>query len=112
VIGSTESSLNGQIDYIRMEAKEGRVNSIHILELLYERGIHSVYLEGGAITTSNFLKDKAVDVLQLHLSPLIFGSGKSAITLPEIDEVKNAIKFSAFQFKKVGDAMMFIGQLH
>ena len=112
VIGSTESSLNGQIDYIRMEATEGRVNSIHILEALYQRGIHSVYLEGGAITTSNFLKDKAVDVLQLHLSPLIFGSGKSAITLPEIDEVKNAIKFSAFQFKKVGDAMMFIGQLH
>lgn len=112
VIGSTESSLNGQIDYVKMAASEGRVNSINILKLLYQRGIYSVYLEGGAITTSNFLKDKAVDVLQLHFSPLIFGSGKSAITLPEIDEVKNAIKFSAFQFKAVGDTMMFVGQLH
>lgn len=111
-IGAIDSTLNGRIDYTKLDDTEnGRIHSIKVLEHLYQRGIYSIYLEGGAITTSNFLIDKAIDVLQLHLSPLIFGSGKSAITLPEIAEVQNAVQFDAFRFQQVGDTIMFIGQL-
>lgn len=112
-IGAEKSTLNGQIDYKQLEdSKNGRIDSNQVTELLFQQGIYSIYLEGGAITTSNFIKDKAIDVLQLHFSPLIFGSGKSSIVLPEIEEVKNAIQFDTFRFQKVGDTMMFVGQLN
>ena len=111
-IGTEKSTLNGQIDYKQLKvSKNGRIDSNQVNKLLFQQGIYSVYLEGGAITTSNFIKDKAVDVLQLHFSPLIFGSGISSIVLPEIEEVRNAIQFDTFQFQKVGDTMMFVGQL-
>ncbi|MEM6317678.1 MAG: RibD family protein [Bacteroidota bacterium] len=82
-----------------------------ILEKLFELGIETVYIEGGAKTTSNFLNAGAVDVLQLHFAPLIFGSGKTSIELPSIDMVKEAIQFSEYHFLPFGDSMMFTGFL-
>jgi len=82
-----------------------------ILSKLFQLGIHSVYIEGGAKTTSNFVNSKAVDILQLHIAPLIFGSGKASITLPNIDTVKEAISFQEYNFLPFGDSMMFTGFL-
>ena len=111
VIGSGACHLNGHIEYIQMPAREGRIDSGAVLKMLFQRGYHSVYLEGGAITTPNFLKDNAIDILQLHFAPLLFGSGKSAIVLPEIAKVQHAIQFTSFEFQPIGDTMMFVGQI-
>ena len=80
-----------------------------VLEKLFEQSIHTIYVEGGAQTTSIFLNAKAVDVLQLHIAPLIFGSGKSSIVLPNIQVVKEAISFSEYHFLPFGDSIMFTG---
>ena len=82
-----------------------------ILKKLFEQKIYTVYVEGGATTTSNFLKAKAVDIVQLHIAPMIFGSGKTSIVLPNIDEVKEALNFSEFHFLPFGDSIMFTGWL-
>jgi len=71
-----------------------------------------LYIEGGATTTSIFIKSKAVDVIQLHIAPMIFGSGKSSIELPNIDMVKEAISFSEYHFLPFGDSVMFTGFLN
>lgn len=102
---------NGKIAYHQLPTANGRLHSQEILNYLYEQGIHSVYIEGGAVTTSNFIKDRAIDTLQLHLSPQIFGSGRQAIQLPEIQEVQESIRFSNFCFQAVGDTQMFVGQV-
>jgi len=82
-----------------------------ILAELFKLGIHSVYVEGGAKTTSNFVNSKAVDVLQLHIAPMIFGSGKASIVLPQIDAVNEAISFLEYNFLPFGDSVMFTGFL-
>ncbi len=111
VYGTKHSASNGRIHYTRLEkGKAGHIPSKTILRHLYEKGIRTVYIEGGPTTTSRFLQDDAIDVLQLHLSPLLFGSGKSAICLPEIEEVQEAISFSNFFFQPVGDTIMFTGR--
>ena len=111
VIGTTSTVAHPWIDYHQIVAKNGHIHGHDILQYLYQRGIHSVYIEGGAITTSNFLQDNAIDILQLHLSPYLFGSGKQGVVLPEIEAVRDCIRFEHFHFRPIGDSMMFVGQL-
>lgn len=90
----------------------GRINCQAMLQYLFEQGIHSVYIEGGAATTSGFLQEKATDVVQLHISPMIFGSGVSSFVLPEIEQVEEAIHFDRFCFRPMGDTYMFVGEIN
>ncbi|WNJ16801.1 RibD family protein [Pontibacter sp. G13] len=98
------------LEYVQLPAEDGYICCHDILKALYAKGICLVYIEGGAHTTSNFLKAGAVDILQLHISPQIFGSGVSAIQLPQIDRVAESISFEHFQFVPVEDTLMFVGK--
>ncbi len=111
VISSQEVPHCEKVKHVNLPAANGRLHSNQILECLYEEGVHTVYVEGGAVTTSNFIKDGAIDVLQLHLSPQIFGSGRQGIQLPHIVEVQESIQFSNFFFQAVGNTQMFVGHL-
>lgn len=86
-------------------------NLIFLLEKLYEEGIYSVYLEGGAQTTSQFLKEELIDILQLHISPLILGSGIPSFSLPRITQISQGIDFSSHSYISIGDAIMFTGYI-
>ena len=102
-----------QLDYLPLEKINGIIPPTVILENLYQkREISSIYIEGGAATTSCFLNQNSIDILQLHIAPMLFGSGKNAINLPMIQEVKQAIQFSKYQFHKIGTEIMFSGYLN
>lgn len=80
-----------------------------LLEYLYQEGISTVFIEGGSRTTSAFLKESVIDIMQFHISPLVFGSGIPGIALPEIEEVDQSISFASWTFLPIGDSMMFVG---
>ncbi len=86
-------------------------NEHDLLKMLFTLGVKTIYLEGGPATTSRFLATANVKILQLHLSPMIFGSGISAIVLPEIHGLEERIQFKKSRFIPIGDAVMFIGYL-
>ncbi len=111
VIGTEKCGAEDLIEFCSLPCENGRLRGQQILECLFEKGCYSVYIEGGTVTTSNFIADRAVDILQLHLSPQIFGSGRPAFILPEIEEVKEAVQFSNFHYQTVGDTLMFVGQM-
>lgn len=94
------------------ECPTSSIEPLAILAKLFKLGIHSVYVEGGAMTTSNFVNSKAIDILQLHIAPMIFGSGKASIVLPNIETVNEAISFKEYNFLPFGDSMMFTGFLN
>jgi diaminohydroxyphosphoribosylaminopyrimidine deaminase/5-amino-6-(5-phosphoribosylamino)uracil reductase len=50
------------------------------LGTLFEQGIRSVYIEGGATLTSAFIKEGLVDSLQITMGPLLIGGANTAIT--------------------------------
>ena len=110
-IGKEASLVNGQVQYCQMASKNGKIAALDILALLYQQGLHSVYIEGGAKTTSHFLNDRGVDILQLHIAPIVFGSGVQSIVLPPITTVNESIQFQYFQFQHIGESVMFVGQL-
>ncbi len=111
VIGKEDCSFPEGIDYYKLTSSGEQIDTEEILRFLFSKGISSVYLEGGPRTTSNFIKDKKVDVLQLHLAPMLFGSGKQAIQLPDIQQVTDGLQFESFDFWQMGNAVMFAGSL-
>ncbi|GAB5523651.1 MAG: hypothetical protein Roseis2KO_15230 [Roseivirga sp.] len=83
-----------------------------LLNSLYKRGIYSVYIEGGAYTTTRFLRQKALDQIQLHISAKIIGSGIDSFSFQGIDLIADAVTFHNFRFVNMGNEVMFIGDCH
>lgn len=77
-----------------------------ILNVLYENGISSIFLEGGGQTVSYFLQDDCIDLLHLHFAPLILGSGRSNFTLPVIDSIGKGLRFKMKHFDLDGEILM------
>ncbi|MFC3121439.1 RibD family protein [Agaribacter flavus] len=82
------------------------------LAKLREENIGSILLEGGPTTIKAFMQSQSISWLQLHIAPLIFGSGHSFVSLPEIETVDQAIKLENVLYTQMGNAMVVTGQLH
>lgn len=113
IIGTGDDPGMEHAEYIKLSSdSSGTMACSDILVELYQKGLHTVYIEGGSATTSGFLAQKSIDILQLHIAPLIFGSGLDSFTLPEIQSVDEAVQFDRFYFKPIGDTFMFVGEMN
>lgn len=63
-----------------------------LLGALAARGLRRVLVEGGGITVSHFVAAGLVDRLHLTIAPLLLGSGRSALMLPEIATLHEALR--------------------
>lgn len=63
-----------------------------ILDVLARRGLRRVLVEGGGLTVSRFLQAGCLQRLQVTVAPLLIGSGRAALTLPEIDTLDDALR--------------------
>jgi diaminohydroxyphosphoribosylaminopyrimidine deaminase / 5-amino-6-(5-phosphoribosylamino)uracil reductase len=109
---SSEKSTDGAVN-IRVDSlKNGNLNCTQILKELYLRGIYSVYLEGGSYTTSQFLASGNIDIIQLHISPIILGSGITNFNLSPVNEISQGIRFHNIQYFSFEDEIMFVGELN
>ena len=81
-----------------------------ILTQLFHKNIYSVFIEGGSKTSSAFLSANSIDEVQLHISPIVLGSGITNFQLPEVENISDGIQFRVFDFVKVGNAIMFKGE--
>ena len=106
-----DHKVKGEIFDCVVIPKEPDYDLTNVLEILARKGIYSVYVEGGAYTTSSFLKQKALDQVQLHFSNRILGSGTSSFLVDGIAEVKEAITFKSSQYVPMGNEMMFVGNV-
>lgn len=82
-----------------------------LLAHLCDRGIFSVYIEGGSLTTSTFIRQDQLDQIQLHFAPKILGAGVQSFVFGGVDQIQDAVTFKNSQFLAMGDEMMFIGNL-
>jgi riboflavin-specific deaminase-like protein len=93
----------------RDSAQEQGLNAA--LSALRTKNINSILLEGGPQTISAFLRENTLTWLQLHTAPIVFGSGHSFVSLPEISHVDQAIKLDNVLYTQMGDGMVVTGQL-
>ena len=76
-----------------------------VLAELNRRRLHRVLIEGGGATVSGFLRARALDRLQICVAPLIIGSGRPGITLPEIETLKEALRPRSRVFSMGNDVL-------
>lgn len=110
-ITSQETHACKGIETIFIPKIANLIEPAFILRELYIRGIHSLFIEGGAFTASSFLSGKSIDFLQLFISPKILGSGIPCFSLQEITSISDSIKFSSQSFIKMGDGILFSGSV-
>jgi len=113
VICTTEARANiqinghpGNVDLIDIEATDGPfIEPDAIAKVLSERGLHSVFLEGGSQTLSNFLQHGRIDILHVHVAPMILGSGIASFSLPEVSRVQDGQKLQMEHFEMEGELL-------
>jgi diaminohydroxyphosphoribosylaminopyrimidine deaminase/5-amino-6-(5-phosphoribosylamino)uracil reductase len=96
------------IEQVIMTADSGKIHPEDILGQLYARGIYSVYIEGGAFTISAFIREKAADMINFYISPVIMGSGIS-IDFKGIVRVEDAISLQNCKYIPMGEGMLIRG---
>lgn len=81
LVGPGETRV-GQATISAVSDSPGGMDAAAVLQLLWQRGCHRVFVEGGGVTVSMFLEADLVDRLQVAIAPLIIGNGRPAIRLP------------------------------
>jgi len=85
---------------------DGALDCAAVVTLLGRRGLGWIFIEGGGVTVSRFLAQRALDRLQLTISPLIIGSGRPGIQLPEIQDLAQGLRPRLRRFA-LGEDMLF-----
>ncbi|HZB91188.1 MAG TPA: RibD family protein [Stellaceae bacterium] len=96
----------GQAEVIGLPRTSGGIPPGAIRAALAERGLAFLFIEGGGITVSRFLAADALDRLQITVAPVILGSGKPSLTLPEIREPAAALRPKLRRFS-LGEDMLY-----
>lgn len=63
-----------------------------ILACLADRGLRVILVEGGGITVSRFLAQGLLDRLQIAIAPVIIGSGRQGLQLPEVLALSDCLR--------------------
>lgn len=96
----------GQAEVIGLPRASGGIAPGVIRAALSARGLAFLFIEGGGITVSRFLAAGALDRLQITVAPVILGSGKPSLTLPEIPEPAAALRPKLRRFS-LGEDMLY-----
>jgi diaminohydroxyphosphoribosylaminopyrimidine deaminase / 5-amino-6-(5-phosphoribosylamino)uracil reductase len=108
------SNMNGDIngiEKVQLPEKGNRISPSLILKELYQRGIYSIYIEGGSATASSFLEDQSIDILQIFLAPKIFGTGISCFNMSSMQNAEDLMEFVNYSFKPMGNGVLFEGEI-
>lgn len=73
----------GQAKVLAVPESNGQLLLSALLPKLRRRGVHALFIEGGGVTVSRFLQAGLLQRLQVAVAPLLIGSGRPAIRLPE-----------------------------
>lgn len=88
----------------------GQFTPRDVIDLLAQRGLTRVLIEGGGITVSQFIEAGTVERLHLLVAPLLIGSGRPGLQMTPIDTLASALRPTMRTFR-CGDDTLFDVQL-
>lgn len=95
------------VDVIELDPlADGSLPIPELLAALATRGLHSLFVEGGGYTLSRFLAADSLDLLHLHIAPLILGSGVPTFALPVVERLTQARRFHSQHFDVDGELLV------
>ena len=96
----------GQADVMAVPRSECGLDPHEIRRLLACRGYRWLFIEGGGNTVSRFLAAGALDRLQITVAPVIIGSGRPGIRLPEVADLRDSLRPRTRRFVLGEDVMI------
>jgi diaminohydroxyphosphoribosylaminopyrimidine deaminase/5-amino-6-(5-phosphoribosylamino)uracil reductase len=96
----------GAAEIVPLPRRGASVSPGEVIAELARRGLTRIFIEGGGVTVSRFLAADCLDRLQITVSPLIIGSGRPSITLPEIADLRHGLRPKMRRFD-LGEDIMF-----
>jgi diaminohydroxyphosphoribosylaminopyrimidine deaminase/5-amino-6-(5-phosphoribosylamino)uracil reductase len=82
----------GQAEVVPVPRVAQGLDPLEIRRVLAARGLSWLFVEGGGITVSRFLAAGALDRLQITVAPVILGSGRPSLVLPEIHDLAHSLR--------------------
>lgn len=84
----------------------GDISLKALLKVLYENGITSLLVEGGAVTFSRFLQERIVDKVYVFVAPKVLGKGLSSFASTGPFELQGAASFRLESVKHLSDDLL------
>jgi diaminohydroxyphosphoribosylaminopyrimidine deaminase / 5-amino-6-(5-phosphoribosylamino)uracil reductase len=81
-----------------------------VLDALYARGRHRVWLEGGPTLAGAFLRHGLVDEVVAYLAPLLLGAGRHALDDAGISTLSRAIRLGVCDVTQIGADLRLTGR--
>jgi diaminohydroxyphosphoribosylaminopyrimidine deaminase/5-amino-6-(5-phosphoribosylamino)uracil reductase len=78
---AAEARARGE-DILEVAACDGALDLADLLRQLRALGFSRIFVEGGGVTVSSFLKADLLDRLHIAIAPLLIGEGRPAIRMP------------------------------
>lgn len=104
-----DKKYGDNVKIIECETDEnGFINLNSLLELLYERGIKTLLVEGGSTVIWSFLKQRLVDDLYVYMGPMIIG-GKDTPTMVDgigIKGIDELIPLEISEIRRLGPGIL------
>ncbi len=107
VVTAGEAEVPAGVEVITVPLTNAKMSCKVILSELFNRGLRRVLIEGGASTVSAFISADAVDRLHVLVAPLILGSGKIGIELPNILRLADAPRPEVQTYRLGGGDVLF-----
>jgi len=87
--GNEKQYYGNHIEVVGCKAdNEGHIDIVEALNLLYEKGIKKLLIEGGGTVIWSFLKKRLVDDLYVYIGPYVIG-GKNTPTMADGEGIRN-----------------------
>ena len=93
------------VEVLECEVQHGWIPAPALLSALAARGLRRVFIEGGGLTVSGFLRAGALDRLHLTIAPVLMGSGRPSLSLPEIATLDEATRVACRHFSLGPDVL-------
>jgi riboflavin-specific deaminase-like protein len=101
-----QCSNQGLAEIVPIKRDGDRLDPKAIKMVLASQGLYWLFVEGGGVTVSHFLQAQALDRLQITIAPLIIGSGRPSITLPENNDLESSLRPRIRRFEMGNDTMI------
>ncbi len=107
IIVTTEKEYrHGLLEVIKC-GEGDRVDIEKLMEILYERGIKKLLVEGGSTVIWEFLNRGLFDELNVYIAPFVIGGNAPTMAGGEgINSIENAIKLNLFAIERYGEGIV------
>ncbi len=75
----TPHLIPGAAELIQLPCEDGAFDLHSLMSLLHKRGCRRLFVEGGGVTISHFLKAGLLDRLHIAVAPILIGGGRPTI---------------------------------